>query len=140
MNNAFFIGRIVKDSETRYSQGENRTAISRFTLAVNRKFKKDGEADADFISCLAIGKLGEFFEKYGKKGVKFAIQSRVQTGSYINKDGIKVYTTDFIIESAEFAESKGTSESQPAPVADADGFSSIPEGIDEELPFANPNR
>lgn len=137
MNKVIEVGRLTRDAEVRYSQGENSTAVARFTLAVDRRGKKD---EADFISCVAFGKTAEFIEKYVKKGTKLICEGRIQTGSYVNKDNQKVYTTDVVVESAEFAESKGTSEAQPAPVTDADGFSSIPEGIDEELPFANPNR
>lgn len=136
MNKVTLMGRLTRDPEIRYSQGENSTAIARFSLAVNRRFKRDGEPEADFISCVAFGKNAEFFEKYGKKGVKFAICGRIQTGSYTNKDGNKVYTTDVIVEEQEFAESKASgSADAPAPMPDADGFVNIPEGIEEELPF-----
>lgn len=142
MNKVILIGRLTRDPEVRYSQGENATCIARLTLAVDRRFKKEGDQQtADFISCVAFGKNGEFFEKYGKKGVKFAITGRIQTGSYTNKDGAKVYTTDVVVEEQEFAESKSSGDSSqqattPSPASDpGDGFMNIPDGIDEELPF-----
>jgi single-strand DNA-binding protein len=142
MNKAIFVGRLTRDVETRYSTGENSTAISRFTLAVDRRFKKEGDTQtADFINCVAFGKQAEFCEKWLKQGIKVAITTRVQTGSYTNKDGQKVYTTEFVIEEVEFAESKSHSEgtqqnSRPAPSsAMGDGFMNLPDGIDEELPF-----
>ena len=134
MNKVILIGRLTKDSETRYTTGAEPMAIGRFTLAVDRRGVKDGQQSADFISCVAFGKRAEFFEKYGKKGTKFAIEGRIQTGSYTNKDGQKVYTTDVIVDQAEFADSKKTSEpAQPTPADN--GFVNIPEGIEEELPF-----
>ena len=131
MNKVILMGRLTKDVETRYS-GE--TAIARYTLAVDRKYKKDGEATADFINCVAFGKSGEFAEKYLKKGMKIAITGRIQTGSY-DKDGTKVYTTDIVVEEHEFCESKGQSNDRPVPSTDEGGFMNIPDGIDEELPF-----
>lgn len=139
MNLVVLMGRLTRDAEIRYSQGENPTAIARGSLAVDRKFKRDGEPTADFINIVAFGKTGEFFEKFGKKGVKFVIQGRIQTGSY-ERDGQRVYTTDIVVESVEFAESKNANQQQnndgpkPSP-RDADGFMNIPDGIDEELPF-----
>lgn len=131
------MGRLTKDPEVRYSQGENSSAVSRITLAVDRRFKRDGEQSADFINCVAFGKIAEFQEKYFRKGTKVVITGRIQTGSYVNKDGVKVYTTDVIIEEQEFAESKnsggGNSESAAGV---SDGFMNIPDGIDEELPFS----
>lgn len=142
MNKALLIGRLVRDPEVRYSQSENSTAIARFTVAVDRKFKKQGEEQtADFISCIAFGKTAEFIEKYFSKGMKAVIEGRIQTGSYTNKDGHKVYTTDIAVENVEFCESKkdgGQSTSKPAPsegLPDGNGFMNIPDGIDEELPF-----
>lgn len=132
------MGRLTKDPDVRYSQGESPMAIARYTLAVDRKFKRDGEASADFINCIAFGKNGEFAEKYLHKGVKILVEGRWQSGSYTNRDGQKVYTNDCVIESCEFAESKNANQSerpQPAPQTDSDGFMSIPDGIDEELPF-----
>ena len=138
MNKVNLIGRLTRDVETRYS-GE--TAIARYTLAVDRRFKKDGEQNADFISCVAFGKSGEFAEKYLKKGMKIAVSGRIQTGSYDDKDGKKVYTADVVIEEHEFCESKngsvedGLSKINAKVESDSDGFMSIPDGIDEELPF-----
>jgi single-strand DNA-binding protein len=150
MNKAILIGRLTRDPEVRYSQGENSTAIARFTLAVDRRFKRAGETqDADFIGCVAFGKQAEFVEKYFKQGMKMVLSGRIQTGSYTNKDGQKVYTTDVVAEDIEFAESKGNNgdsgyqqqggyhkEFKPEPSsAMGDGFMNIPDGIDEELPF-----
>ena len=142
---------LTRDPEVRYSAGENALAIARYTLAVDRRFKRDGDQTADFIGCVAFGKLGEFAEKYLRKGTKVVVTGRIQTGSYTNKDGQKVYTTDVVVEDQEFAESKAVSDANagsfraaapspaPAPatpVSDAgDGFMNIPDGIDEELPF-----
>ena len=141
MNKVILMGRLTRDAEVRYSQGDNSLAIARFSLAVDRRSKKDNEEQtADFISCVAFGKTGEFFERFGKKGTKFVIEGRIQTGSYTNKDGQKVYTTDIVVESAEFAESKSAASGNAAPAptpnqAVGDGFMNIPDGLDEELPF-----
>lgn len=144
MNKVILIGRITRDAEIRYTQGEKSTAIARFSLAVDRRFKRDNdEQNTDFISCIAFGKIAEFLEKFGRKGTKFVVDGRIQTGSYNNKDGQKVYTTDVVVENIEFAESKnssgsGGSTNQPAPAPSSsagDGFMNIPDGIDEELPF-----
>lgn len=139
MNRVILIGRLVRDPEVRYSQGEKSIAIARYTLAVDRKFKKEGEQSADFISCVAMGKNGEFADKYLKQGTKIAIEGRIQTGSYTNKDGNKVYTTDVIVESHEFCESKSSQnqsqQNSNGPVPNSDGFISIPDGIENELPF-----
>lgn len=145
MNKVILIGRITRDAEIRYTQGEKSTAIARFSLAVDRRFKRDNdEQNTDFISCIAFGKIAEFLEKFGRKGTKFVVDGRIQTGSYNNKDGQKVYTTDVVVENIEFAESKnssgsGGSTNQPAPApassSAGDGFMNIPDGIDEELPF-----
>lgn len=144
MNKVILVGRLTNDPEVRYSQGENSTAIARYRLAVERRYKKDGdEQTADFISCVAFGRLGEFTEKYLRKGIKVIVTGRIQTGSYNNRDGQKVYTTDVVVEECEFAESKknnndgGNGEpSRPSPSnASSDGFMNIPDGIDEELPF-----
>lgn len=151
MNKVMLLGRLTRDSEVRYSQGENATAVARFSLAVDRRFKRQGEADADFINCVAFGKTAEFAEKYLKQGTKVAAVGRIQTGSYTNKEGQKVYTTVVVIEELEFAESKRANSnngsnnhagsgqeygSRPAPSqAAGDGFMDIPDGIDEELPF-----
>lgn len=128
------MGRCTKDPEIRYG-GANNTAVAKFSLAVDRRIKKEGEQAADFISCAAFGKTAEFLEKYGKKGTKFVIEGRIQTGSYTNKDGNKVYTTDVVVENVEFAESKKSENGNPEPQPDDDGFMNIPDGIDEELPF-----
>lgn len=140
MNKVNLIGRIVRDPEVRYSQGENQTAVARYTLAVDRRFKREGEQTADFINCVAFGKNGEFAEKYLRKGVKIAVSGRIQTGSYTNKDGVKVYTTDIVVEEHEFCESKGsdssgTSNNASQPVDDDAGFIDVANAIDEELPF-----
>ena len=139
MNKVILIGRLVRDPEVRYSQGEKSIAIARYTLAVDRKFKKEGEQSADFISCVAMGKNGEFAEKYLKQGTKIAIEGRIQTGSYTNKDGNKVYTTDVIVEGHEFCESKSSQnqsqQNNNGSVPNPDGFISIPDGIENELPF-----
>ena len=139
MNKVILMGRLTRDPEVRYSQGDTPTAIARYTLAVDRRARKDGEASADFISCVAFGKSAEFAEKYLHKGTKLVITGRIQTGSYTNKDGQKVYTTDVVVEDQEFAESKaaasGNQEGNSQPAASGDGFMNIPEGMDEEFPF-----
>ena len=125
MNKVIEIGRLTKDPEIRYSQGANTTCVARYTLAVDRKFKQEGQPTADFINCIAFGKLGEFAEKYLHKGVKIAVVGRIQTGSYTNKDGQKVYTTDVVVEEQEFCESKSSQQSQnndrPQPMSSSDG-------------------
>lgn len=133
-NKVFLIGRIVRDPDVRYTQGEKSMAIARYTLAVDRRFKKDGEPTADFISCVAFSKNGEFAEKYFHKGMKIAVSGRIQTGSYTNKEGQKVYTTDVIVEEQEFCEKKGEGESQNAPKAD-EGFMDLPGNVDSEVPW-----
>lgn len=137
MNKVIIIGRLVKDPDIRYSQGANTTCVARYTLAVDRKFKQEGQPTADFINCIAFGKLGEFAEKYLHKGTKIAVTGRIQTCSYTNKDGQKVYTTDVVVEEQEFCESKSQSNSQPQPTpSNDDGFMSIPDGLDDTgLPF-----
>lgn len=149
MNKVILMGRLTRDPEVRYSAGENALAIARYTLAVDRRFRRDGEATADFISCVAFGRSAEFAEKYFRQGLKIAITGRIQTGSYTNREGQKVYTTEVVVEDQEFAESKAASDnyaashphqntapSMPGPsAASADGFMNIPDGIDEELPF-----
>lgn len=153
MNKVILMGRLTRDPEVRYSQGENPLAIARYTLAVDRRFKRDQEATADFIQCVAFGKSAEHAERYYRQGLKVAVTGRIQTGSYTNRDGVKVYTTEVVVEEQEFAESKAVSDANaanagsyhsdpspapaPAPVSDAgDGFMNIPDGIDEELPFS----
>ena len=145
MNKVILMGRLTRDPEIRYSQAEQSMAVARYTLAVDRRFRRDGDQQtADFINCVAFGRQGEFAEKYLRKGMKIAVTGRIQTGSYTNREGQKVYTTDVIVEEHEFAESKAASESnsgfapmdRPSPgVAAGDGFMNIPDGIDEELPF-----
>lgn len=144
MNKVILMGRLTRDPEVRYSQGESSLAIARFTLAVDRRFKRDGEATADFISCVAFGRQAEFVERYLHQGTKIVAEGRIQTGSYTNKDGQKVYTTEVVVESTEFAESKnsastdgGYTQSRPEPVsAVGDGFMNIPDGVEDEgLPF-----
>ena len=167
MNKVILMGRLTRDPEVRYAQGEGATAIARYTLAVDRRFSgrnNDGQ-NTDFINCVAFGRSAEFAERYFRKGTKIAITGRIQTGSYTNKDGVKVYTTDIVVEDQEFAESKNASGngeggysnnsysnngysnggyagggysapvSRPEPSAPGDGFMNIPDGIDEELPF-----
>lgn len=133
MNKIILIGRLVRDVDTKYTQGANTTAVSRYTLAVNRRFKREGEADADFINCVAFGRAAEFADKYFKKGMRVAVSGRLQTGSYKKQDGTTVYTTDVVIEEQDFCESKNTQASAPA--ASNDGFMNIANGVDEELPF-----
>lgn len=145
MNKVILMGRLTRDPEVRYSSGEGQTAVARYTLAVDRRFRRDGDTQtADFIGCVAFGRQAEFAEKYLRKGTKIAATGRIQTGSYTNKDGQKVYTTDVVIEEQEFAESKNASSDnagfapadRPSPSSAAgDGFMNIPDGIDEELPF-----
>ena len=142
---------MTRDPEVRYSQGDSATAVARYTVAVDRRFKRDGEPTADFIPCVVFGRSAEFAEKYFRQGMRISVSGRIQTGSYTNKDGVRVYTTEVIVEDQEFAESKASSDSYaashprteaaPAPsmpspsAASADGFMNIPDGIDEELPF-----
>ena len=156
MNKVILMGRLTRNPDVRCSQGEKATCVARYTLAVNRRFRREGDQDADFINCVAFGRQGEFAEKYLQKGTKIVISGRIQTGSYINRDGIKVYTTDVIVEEQDFTESKAAAAnysggyqqnssqseqtSAPEPAAESrpmleDGFMTIPEGIEEELPF-----
>lgn len=139
MNKVILMGRLTRDPEVRYSQGENSMAIARYTLAVDRRFVKNGQQSADFVSCVCFGKSAEFVEKWLKQGIKICITGRIQTGSYTNKDGVKIYTTEVVVEDQEFAESKksegGTGGSSAPGNVDADGFMDIPEGIEDELPF-----
>ena len=144
MNKVIEVGRLTRNPEIRYTQGAEPMAIARYTLAVDRRQSRnsDNQQSADFIPCVAFGKLAEFAEKYLAQGTKIVIEGHLQSGSYTNKDGNKVYTLDVIIESQEFAESKAanqsrTGNSQPAPAGpvDGDGFMNIPDDIAEELPF-----
>lgn len=139
MNKVLLMGRLTRDPEVRYAQGEKSTAIARYTLAVDRRFKRDGDANADFINCVAFGRAAEFAEKYFHHGMRVAVCGRIQTGSYTNRDGVKVYTTDVVVEEQEFAESKSNgnqNSSGSTPVIGGDGFANIPDGIDEEVPFS----
>ena len=161
MNKVILMGRLTRDPEIRYSQGNDQMAIARYTLAVDRRFNRNGDQTADFINCVAFGRSAEFAEKYLKQGTKIVATGRIQTGSYTNKDGNKVYTTDVVVEEQDFAESKAAAsgytggyqqqggyqsapepQAAPAPTnrpapseAVSDGFMTIPEGIEEELPF-----
>ena len=147
MNKVILMGRLTRDPEVRYSQGENAMAVARYTLAVDRRQSRNnqnGEQTADFIQCVAFGRSGEFAEKYFRKGMKVLVTGRIQTGSYTNKDGQRVYTAYVVVEYQEFAESKAASQNngggfvpadRPSPSDAGDGFMNIPEGIDEELPF-----
>lgn len=146
MNKVVLMGRLTRDPDVRYTQGDRPLAVARYTLAVNRRFKRDNEPDADFISCVAFGRAGEFAEKYLKQGTKIVVSGRIQTGSYTNKDGMKVYTTDVVIEEQDFAESKAVaaqnsaaasvaqpSAPAPQPSAASDGFMNIPDGLELSL-------
>ena len=152
MNKVILMGRLTRNPDVRYSAGDNSQAVARYTLAVDRRFKRDGEATADFISCVAFGKSATFAENYLHQGTKVVVTGRIQTGSYTNRDGQKVYTTDVIVEDQEFAESKSAAASAgadtgtaysaprsaspaPEPEAATEGFMNIPDGIVEELPF-----
>ena len=132
MNKVVLMGRLTREPEVRYTQGENSLAVARFTLAVNRKYKNNGKEETDFISCVSFGKTAEFAEKYLHQGTKIVVCGRIQTGSYTNKDGQRVYTTDVVTEEVEFAESKKAQSSQTG----GDGFMEVPDGIGEELPFS----
>lgn len=140
MNKVILIGRLTRDPEVRYSQGSEPMAIARYTLAVDRRGRKDSnEQNADFIQCVAFHNNGEFAEKYLRQGTKIAVTGRIQTGSYTDREGRKVYTTEVVVEEQEFAESKSGHNSNrqglPTGPADSDGFMNIPEGVDEQLPF-----
>ncbi len=148
MNKVILMGRLTRDPEVRYSQGERSMAIARYTLAVDRRGSKnnsDGQPTADFINCIAFDKRGEFAEKYFRQGMRVLISGRIQTGNYTNRDGQKVYTTDVIVDEQEFADSKnagnggngGGTAAAPAPSPIGDGFMNIPDGLDEldGLPF-----
>jgi len=145
MNNVSLVGRLVRDPEVRYGQNES-VSVAKFSLAVERRFKRDGESTVDFLNCTVFGKSAEFTEKYFRKGMRVAITGRIQTGSYKNKDGQTVFTTEIIVESQEIAQSKSESnESSTANNAEAgkspygssgDDFMSIPEGDEDELPFS----
>ena len=141
MNSVQLVGRLTRDPDVRYTDGG--TTVARFTLAVDRRFKKDGGDEADFISCVAFGKTAEFLEKWFRKGQRLGLTGRIQTGSYVNQEGTKIYTTDVVTENVEFVESKGPSaedggsQQRPTPVSDlGDGFMNIPDGVEDDgLPF-----
>lgn len=159
MNKVILMGRLTRDPEVRYSQGASQTAVARFSVAVDRRFKRDGEPDADFFNCTAFGKQAEFVERFLRKGIKVVVSGRIQNDNYTNKDGQMVYSVRVMVEEIEFAESKnasgngdnsyaggnnynagnsyggGNDFSKPAPSGAGDGFMNIPDGIDEELPF-----
>lgn len=143
MNKIILMGRLTKDPEIRYSQGANATAFAHFSIAVDRRFKREGEPDADFFNCTCFGKQAEFVERYLKKGIKILLSGRVQNNNYPGKDGQMVYSVRIMVDEIEFAESKNASvnagnnsNSGAAPLSGAaDGFMNIPDGIDEELPF-----
>lgn len=140
MNHVVLIGRLVRDPEIRYSQGEKPMAVAKYTLAVDRKYKRENEPTADFIRCIAFGKNAEFSEKYMTQGRKFAVEGSIQTGSYQNKDGQTVYTTDVIVNGQDFCDSKpassGNSGNYAGAATDSEGFMSIPDGVEDEgLPF-----
>ena len=152
MNKVILMGRLTRDPEVRYSQGASQTAVARFSIAVDRRFKREGEPDADFFNCTAFGKQAEFIERYLRKGVKVVVCGRIQNDNYTNKEGQMVYSVRVMVDEIEFAESKnasanngdsgyngggymGGANSAPAPSGAGDGFMNIPDGIDEELPF-----
>ncbi|MCI8693661.1 MAG: single-stranded DNA-binding protein [Lachnospiraceae bacterium] len=154
MNKVILMGRLTRDPEVRYSQGANQTTVGRFSIAVDRRFKREGEPDADFFNCTAFGKQAEFVERYLHKGTKIVLSGRIQNDNYTNKDGQMVYSVRVMVDEIEFAESKNASASggagfnnggynnnggyggnAPAPSGAGDGFMNIPDGIDEELPF-----
>ena len=142
MNKVILMGRLTRDPDIRMTQGDNPSIVARYSLAVDRRYKTQDGANADFINCIAFGKTGEFAEKYLKKGTKVVVIGRIQTGSYTNRDGQKVYTTDVVVEETEFAESKSseqtqqqTQPTQQTQAPPSNGFEQLPPGIDEELPF-----
>lgn len=152
MNKVILMERLTRDPEVRYSQGASQTAVARFSIAVDRRFKREGEPDADFFNCTAFGKQAEFIERYLRKGVKVVVCGRIQNDNYTNKEGQMVYSVRVMVDEIEFAESKNASagngdggyngggymgggNSAPAPSGAGDGFMNIPDGIDEELPF-----
>lgn len=135
MNKVFLVGRLTRDPDVRYTTGSEPMAVARYTLAVDRRGKRDKEQTADFISCVAFGRNGEFAEKYLHKGTKIAVVGRLQTGSYTNKDGVKVYTTDVVVEEHDFCESRTNQGTTQTKQDDNDGFMNVPDGVDSELPF-----
>ena len=136
MNKVVLVGRLTRDPEIRYANNEKNTCIARFSLAINRKFKTNGQYEADFPNCVAMGRAAEFLEKYFRKGDMIALDGRIQTGSYTNKDGNKVYTTDVIAENVEFAQGKSDGDCSNNNKQPSDEFVNVADGIDSELPFA----
>ncbi len=141
VNKAYQIGRLTADPEVRYTQGQNSTAIAKFSIAVDRRFKREGEPEADFFKWTAFGKQAEFIEKYFSKGMKVVLIGREQNDNFVGKDGQKVYSTNHIVEEVEFAESKsaqsgGTNFAAASATTPGDGFMNIPTGFDDELPFS----
>ena len=142
MNKAVLMGRLIRDPDVRYTNGSSPLCIARYTLAVDRRFRKENEATADFVPCVAFGKMGEFAEKYFHQGMRVIVSGRIQTGSYTDRDGKKIYTTEVVIEEQEFAESKSASHSgnpersAASQEVDKDGFMNIPEGYEDDIPFA----
>lgn len=141
MNKVILIGRLTRDPDVRWTQGQDQKCVARFTLAVDRKIKRtegNDQQTADFISMVAFGNRAEFIEKYCKKGIKLAVVGRIQTGSYTNKEGQKVYTTDVVVDETEFVESKKAAgdRAQNDSGTDSDGFVDVPDEIDDELPFS----
>ena len=139
MNKVILMGRLTRDPEVRYSQGDSASAVARYSLAVDRRFKRDGEPTADFINCVAFGRAAEFAERYLRQGTKIAVTGRIQTGSYTNKDGVKVYTTDVVADRVEFVGNKEGNGGSAAPKGGNDMDMGIPEGFsaleDEDMPF-----
>lgn len=136
MNKVILLGRLTRDPDIKTTQADEPRTIARYTVAVDRRFKKDGQQNADFVSCVAFGKQGEFADKYLKQGTKIALTGRIQTGSYTDKNGNKVYTTDVVVEEQEFAESKKQDTQQDEqPAVSNDGFMNVPDGIEADLPF-----
>ena len=135
MNKVVLMGRLVREPEIRYTQGNEPIAVARYVLAVDRRYKKDGESGADFISCTTFGKSAEFAEKYLSKGIKIAVSGRIQTGSYVNRYGTKVYTTDVIVDEQEFAESKSANQNDTQSQANENDFTGIPDDVEAYLPF-----
>ena len=131
MNKVILMGRLTRDPEIRYTQGDTPTAVARYTLAVNRTYKRQGEPDADFINCIAFGRSAEFVEKYLRQGMRIIISGRIQTGSYTGRDGSRAYFTNIVVELQEFAESKSSESAETG-----DGFVNIPDGLDGDLPFS----
>ena len=134
MNKVIFMGRLTRDPEVRYG-GANNTAVAHFSIAVNRRYKRDGESDADFFRCVSLGKQGEFAEKYLKKGTKILLEGEIRNNNYTNSEGQMVYGTEILVNSVEFAESRRAQQEAPS-MPQGDGFMNIPDGLEEEMPFS----